>query len=102
MPAYNGVRLNEDQRRAPISPDPGQSDPEQAVAPSEMRTAGRAFQRAELLPQRQVLQDQFPMSAEVQRQCAANQDDRLQAIVWCVAGGNQPAPMRTEFWRTTA
>ena len=103
MPAHDGVRLNEDQRRAPIPPDPRQGDPELPVARSEMRTAGRALQRAELLPKRQVFQGQFPMSAEGQRQCAANQYDHLQhaAIVWCVAGGNQPAPMRTEFWRTT-
>jgi hypothetical protein len=40
------------------------------------------------------------MSAEGQRQCAANQYDHLQhaVIVWCVAGGNQPAPARTKFW----
>jgi hypothetical protein len=35
----------------------------------------------QLLPQRQVFQDQFPMAAERQRECADSHDDQLQHAV---------------------
>jgi hypothetical protein len=68
MRSHDGLRLHEHHGRAPVPPGSGQDDPKQAVARLEMRTKGRAFHRRQLLPQRQVLQDQFPMSAERQGQ----------------------------------
>ena len=103
MPSHDGVRLNEHQRRASVRPDSGQDDPKQPTAWLEMWAPGWACHRPQLLPQRDVLQDHFLMSLKGQRQRAANQYDHLQhaAIVSWVAGENQSASSRTEFWRTT-
>lgn len=73
------VRLHEHQGRARVPPDSGQGNSEQSVACLEVRVLRRAPHRYQLLPQRQVLQDQFQMSAE--RQCqqpAADHDKQLQ------------------------
>jgi len=78
MPPHDRVRLHKDHRRAPVPPDASQGDPKQSVARLEVWAFGRAFQRRQLLPQRQVLQDQFAMAAERQRQRAANHDEKLQ------------------------
>jgi len=44
------------------------NDLKQPISPSEMRTGARAFQRVELLAEREILEDQFAMSAASQRQ----------------------------------
>jgi hypothetical protein len=78
MPPHDRVRLHKDHRRAPVPPDATQGDPKQSVARLEVRTRGRAFHRPELLSQCHVLQDQFAMAAERQRQGAADYDEKLQ------------------------
>ena len=70
MPPHDRVRLHKDHRRAPVRPEASDGDPKQSVARLEVRALGRAFQRRQLLPQHQVLQDHFPMAAERQRQRA--------------------------------
>jgi hypothetical protein len=102
MRSHDRLWLNEHQRRAPIPPDSGQHDPEQPVARPDTHTRGRAFHRPELLPQRNVLQDQFVMASGGQRQSTANQHHQRQhaSIVSGIAGENQSAQRRTEFWRT--
>ena len=75
MPSDDGVRLHEHQRRAPVPPDSGQGDPKQSVARSEAWAVRGTCHRRQLLPKRQVLQDQFPMAAERQRQCAGGDDE---------------------------
>jgi hypothetical protein len=74
MPPHDGVRLHKHHRRTPVPPEASEGDPKQSVARLEVRALGRALQRRQLLPQRQVLQDQFPMAAERQRQRAADHD----------------------------
>ena len=75
MPPDNGVRLDDHQRRAPVLPDSRQGDPKQSIATFEARAVRGTFHRRQLLPKRQVLQDQFPMSAERQRQCAGDDEE---------------------------
>ena len=74
MPPDNGVRLHDDQRRAPVLPDSRQGNPKQSIATFEARVVRGTFHRRQLLPQRQVLQGQFAMAAERQRQCAGHDD----------------------------
>jgi hypothetical protein len=74
MPPENGVRLHDHQRRAPVLPDPRQGDPKQSIATFEARAVRGTFHRRQLLPQRQVFQDQFSMAAKRQRQCAGDDD----------------------------
>jgi hypothetical protein len=64
MSGNNSVRLDDDQRRAPVLPDSRQGDPKQSIATVEARAVCGTFHRRQLLPKRQVLQDQFPMAAE--------------------------------------
>jgi hypothetical protein len=91
MPPDNGVRLHNHQRRAPVLPDPRQSDPKQSIATFEAGAVRGTFHRRQLLPQRQVLQDQFSMAAKRQRQCAGDDDKQLQhaSIVAGVDAKNQ-------------
>ena len=97
MPPHDSVWLHEHDGRAPVPPDSGQGDPKQSIACLEVRALGRAFHCRQLLPQRQILQDQFPMAAERQRQCAADHDEQLQHAA-IVAGVGTKINV-DEFWR---
>lgn len=77
MPSHDRVRLHEHQRRSPVGPDSGDGNPEQSVAREEARAPGRAFHRCQLLAQREVLEDQFPIAAERHCQYAASRDEQL-------------------------
>jgi hypothetical protein len=94
MPSHHGVGLDEDERRAPVPPRLGQYDPKQPIPPPKLRTGARAFQRAELLAEREVLEDQFMMSAAGQRYGADKYNDHLQhaPILSFLQGGKQPSP----------
>ena len=52
----------------------------------ELRTADRAFQRVELLAEREVLEDQFVMSAAGQGQRSRHQHDCFEHASSCPAG----------------
>jgi hypothetical protein len=58
---------------------------------------GRPFHRRQLLSQRHVLEDQFPMSAEGQRQRAGDHDEQLQHA--SMVGGVDAKINADEFWR---
>jgi hypothetical protein len=75
MPPDDGVRLHDHQRGAPVLPDSRQGDPKQSIAAFEARAVRGTFHRRQLLPKRQVLQDQFPMAAERQRQCPGDDEE---------------------------
>jgi hypothetical protein len=100
MPPHDGVRLHEHHGRAPVPPDSGQDDPKQAVACLEVWAAGGEFHRSQLLPQRQVLQDQLPMSAERQGQRPADHEQQLQHA--SIVGGLGTEINGDEFWRGSA
>jgi hypothetical protein len=74
MPSHHGV--GEHERRAPVPPRLGLDDPEQ-ISPLEMRTCDRPSQRIELLPEREILKDQFVVSAAGQPQRSDQYKDRL-------------------------
>ena len=86
MPSHHGFGLDEHERCAPISPRLGQDNPKQAISPPELRPADRAFQRVKLLAEREVLEDQFVMSAAGQRQREDEYDD--------LRAATQPSPGR--------
>jgi len=97
MPSHDGVRLHEYHRRAPVPPAPRQGNPKQSVARLEVRALGRAFQCRQLLPQRQVLQDQFSMAAKRQRQRTADHNEQLQHA--SIVAGIGARINADEFWR---
>ena len=70
MPSDHGVGLDEHERRPPAPPRLRQHDPKQPIAPSELRPGACASDRVQLLAEREVLEDQFVMSAEGQHEPA--------------------------------
>ena len=57
MPDKDRLGLNDGQRRAPVAPDAGQTDPQQAVRWGQLRAFSRgALENADLVAQSQVLQ----------------------------------------------
>ena len=59
MPGNDGLMFDDDDRRAPLVPDAGQPDPEQAVRPSESQPLRpRPIQHLQLVPQREYLKVQ--------------------------------------------
>ena len=63
MPADDGGRLHDHQRLAPVLPTSGEDHPKESVACPEAASR-RSMEGRQLLPQREVLQDQFPVTAE--------------------------------------
>jgi hypothetical protein len=96
MPADDGVRLHDNQRGAPVPPTLRESHPKESVASAEVASR-RSVKGRQLLPQCQVFQDQFPMAAERQRECADDHDDQIQhARILAGVGANFNPD---EFWR---
>jgi hypothetical protein len=57
MPGHDRFWFDDSQRRAPVAPDTGQSDPQQAVRWGQLRAFSRgALKDADLVAQSQVLQ----------------------------------------------
>jgi hypothetical protein len=59
VPANDGCRVNEDKRVSPAAPEPPERGPEEAISWAEAGTAARARQDSELVPKRQVLEDEI-------------------------------------------
>ena len=80
MPAHDGLWSNKHDGRAPVRPEASQGDPKQAVSRLQARATVRPLHRHQLLAERQVLQDQFSMSAESQRQRTTDDDQQLEHV----------------------
>jgi hypothetical protein len=79
MPADDGVRLHDNQRRAPVRPNAREGQPKESVAEPEAASR-RSVVRRQLLPERNVLQDQFPLAAKHQGECTDDHDEQLQHV----------------------
>jgi hypothetical protein len=64
MPTNNRLRLDKDQCAPPAGPQPLQHNPEKSIRSGKSRPRILPLQNAELLPQRQVLQDQIAAGAK--------------------------------------
>ena len=84
-------------RRPPVRPDAPQGDPKQAVTRLQARATVRPLHRHQLLPERQILQDQFSMSAESQRQRPTDDDQQLEHVP--IVAGAGARINSDEFWR---
>jgi hypothetical protein len=81
-----------------VSPTSRESHPKESVACPEAASS-RSLEGRQLLPQRQVFQDQFPMAAERQRECADDHDEQLQhGGSWLELALNSTPD---EFWRAS-
>jgi hypothetical protein len=59
MPAEDGLRLDDEQTRPPVSPQAGKPTPEDPVSPMEPRALQRALEDGTLLAERQVLRSEL-------------------------------------------
>jgi hypothetical protein len=96
MPPHDGARLDEYQGGAPLRPECGKGHPEQAVSSAKTRPRRSALYGSELLPQRDILENQLVMSTASDRERATEQQNQLQhaEILALCATPNQPAEAR--------
>ena len=96
MPPHDGARLDDYQGGAPLRPERGKRNPEQAVSSPKTRSLRCALQGGELLPKRDILKDQLVMSTGSDRERATKQQNQLQhaVILALCATPNQPAKAR--------
>ena len=97
MPAQDGLWSNEYECRPPVPPDASQGHPKQPVTRLRARSGVRPLHRDQLLPERQVLEDQLSMPTESQGQRPTGKDEQLKHGSILVAAGVRINSDR--FWR---
>src|SRR5258708_6669491 len=69
MPSYDRFWVDDGQRRAPVAPEAGQTDPQQAVPGGQFRAfSGGSLKHADLVAQSQVLEPEGSTRTEDRRQ----------------------------------
>jgi hypothetical protein len=63
MPTHDGVRVHDDQARAPIAPRLGEQHPEQAISVTEWGPLDGSSEHGQLLAEREVLKRHSSVSA---------------------------------------
>ena len=58
MPAENGLRLNDQEGRAPLTPNSGEPDPEGEISLPQLRSRMAAMINGQLLSEGDILQNQ--------------------------------------------
>src|SRR5262245_23274632 len=58
MPDENGLRLDDQEGRTPLTPDFGKPDPEEAIAKAQLRSRMAALIDGQLLSESKILQSQ--------------------------------------------
>jgi len=67
LPAQHGRRSDDDEGLPPGGPQPGQPDPQDAIAPSKSRPIRRSLVDGQLLPQGEVLEGELAVAAAQER-----------------------------------
>jgi len=57
VPTHDGIRLDDDEARSPVLPNPGKPRPEDTIPPAKTRALDRAPEDDKLLAERDVLRD---------------------------------------------
>jgi hypothetical protein len=97
MPAHDGLWANKAYSRAPVRPEASQGNPKQPVTRLQARATVRSLHHQQLLPECQVLQDQFSMSTESQRQRTTRDDQQMEHA--SILGGAGARVNSDGFWR---
>jgi hypothetical protein len=103
MPSHDGIGLNEDQCRPPAAPSPSQQHPKHPVTSAEVRPLDRSLQGSQLVPQGDILENDFLMPVAGPGDRAQEQQDQFEhrlIVSWVAAEINASAG-RTGLWRTT-
>jgi len=70
MPTHHGLRRNNNERLLPSGPEPESGDPKELVEETEFGFGMPALQHHELLPEREILQEQILAWAKAASQCS--------------------------------
>ena len=66
MPPQHRLGLHDHQSSTPLAPSLGEEDPEESVSPAELWALDRSGQCRQLLPEREILEGDSPVSAAQQ------------------------------------
>ncbi len=91
--------------RGPVLAYPGQPDPEEPIAPAQLRSSRRSLVHRELLAQGGVLEGELAVAAAEERDESKQVDQRADHGTAIASGSeprDQPLICRTGFWRRTA
>ena len=80
MPADDGVRLDQDESRAPTGVQLGQANPEQPVAATQWWSRPLPAQHRQLLAERQVLQDELAAWQQEQTEETSDGAEQFHAL----------------------
>ena len=78
MPTKHRLGLYDHQGGTPLAPSLGEEDPEESVSPAELRALDRSGQRGQLLPEREILERDSPMSPAEQSDRSEEYEQRRQ------------------------
>lgn len=103
-PANDGCRVDEDKRVSPAVPEPPERGPEEAISWAEAGTAARARQDSELVPKRQVLEDEISadLNGRSERLLESGEEIGLHSVCPRSLQGVKDFSGRMGFWRTTS
>ena len=78
MPPQHRLGLHDHQSSAPLAPSLGEEDPEESVSPAEPGALDRSGQCGQLLPEREILERDSPVSPAQQSDRSEEYDQRRQ------------------------
>jgi len=78
MPAYNSVRVHDDQGCSPIPPRVGEHHPEQPISVAELRTPHGTLEYGQLLTEVPDLERDGSVSTADERERSKRDDERRQ------------------------
>ena len=78
MPPQHRLGLHDHQGRTPVAPSLREEDPEESVSLAELRALDRSGQRGQLLPEREILERDSPVSPAKQSDQSQEYNQRCQ------------------------
>jgi hypothetical protein len=78
MPPQHRLGLHDHQGSTPLAPALGEEDPEESVSPTELGALDRSGQHRQLLPERDILERDSPVSPAEQSDRSEEYDQRRQ------------------------
>jgi hypothetical protein len=78
MPPQHRLGLHDHQGSTPLAPSIGEEDPEESVSPAELWALDYSGQRGQLLPEREILERDSPVSPAQQPDRSEEYDQRRQ------------------------
>src|SRR5882762_8787711 len=97
MSAHHRVRAHDQQGAPPVAPRSPEQNPKESILWPKLRPFGSARQRGQLLPQREVLECDGPVTSTEQSDGSEEYDDRRKHPRSCRASAPKINPERPAF-----